>query len=220
LSPDEIERVGIRFQEALASALLQDRSRFGLVDGLGNAGGRLLDTLEKLDRRVSDWLEVSKGTTAEDRRNEFVMAFVDEVAGAPGLQTDAAIRSAATDAAFTILERDARISKAVESGSTYEGGLTGELFCEVYRIFFAEAVASFLQSVIAAKITLIAPILPAIDPAGKIASWIARKITSILPTPCEQQGATDDNESLADLGRSILRETITQALGLPLDGTS
>jgi hypothetical protein len=220
LFPDEIERTGIKFQEALTSTLLQDQSRFGLIDGLEAAGGRLLDTLETLDRRIPDWLAASEGKTAEDRRNEFVMAFVDEVTGAPGFQTDAAIRSAATDSAFAILQKDASIARAVETSSPYNGRITGELFCDVYRIFFAEAVASFLQSVIAAKITLVIPILPAIDPAGHIAGWIAKKLMSILPTPCERQEGTDNGESLANLGRSILKETVARALGLPLDGTS
>lgn len=220
LSTDEIGRAGTAFQDALASELTQDPNRFGLIEGIESAGSRLLETLEDLDRRIPIWHAACEGTTVEDRSYEFVTSFADEVAGPLGLQTDAAIRHAATEAAYTILEKDSRVRHTIETGESYDSRLNGELFCAVYQIFFAKAVAGFLQSVIAAKITLMAPILPVIDPAGHIADWIAEKIMSILPTPCEQEGAQDDETSLAELGRNLLQETVLRALGLPVDDKS
>lgn len=90
----------------------------------------------------------------------------------------------------------------------------------IYRLFFAEAVTGFLQSVIAAKITLMVPVLPAVDPAGHIADWIAKEITSIIPTPCQERDKHGAGPSLADLGRSLVEEAVERALGIPTDGQS
>ena len=220
LPPDELERLGEGFRAALATALRSDPDQFGLQDAVEQAGHRLMDTLQNIDRKLPAWCEVAADASADERRNEFVARFSDEVAGSVGGMAHAAVRYAATDAAIAVLDGSPRLRDAVDTGTPSHGGISNELFCAVYRIFFAQAVTNFLKSVITAKITLIAPILPVIDPAGHIASWIADKIMSIVPTPCDQPSAHDNGPPIAELGRNLVRETVERALGLPVDGAS
>ncbi|WP_211762990.1 hypothetical protein [Kutzneria sp. CA-103260] len=220
LSPDEVERLGEGFRAALATALQRDPDQFGLRDAVEQAGNRLMDTLQNIDRELPAWLAVADDASVDERRDEFVARFSDEVAGSVGGMADAAVRHAATDAAVAVLDGSPRLRHAVDTGTPSRGGISSELFCTVYRIFFAQAVTNFLKSVITAKITLIAPILPVIDPAGHIATWIADMIMSIVPTPCDQSSAHDSGPPIAELGRSLVRETVERALGLPVDGAS
>src|SRR5262249_35167075 len=104
---------------------------------------------------------------------------------------------------------------AVETDSQDAVRIDDNLFCMIYRLFFADAVTGFLQSVIAAKITLMVPALPAVDPAGQITDWIAEQITSAVPTPCQERTEHRSGPSLADLGRSLIKDAVKRALGIP-----
>ena len=92
------------------------------------------------------------------------------------------------------------------------GAGSRDLFCLLYRQFFAQAVAQFITTVIAEKIKLAVPALHVVDPAGQIADWIAKKVFSLLPNPCD--AAVDGGGSLTQLADSLLHETVDRAFGV------
>jgi hypothetical protein len=126
------------------------------------------------------------------------------------------VRRAAAQTAGELLDRSPSLRRAVETGDRSAGPLGEGIFCEIYRIFFADAVTGFFKAVITAKIMLMVPVLAVVDPAGLIADWIAKKVTSVIPTPCETK--QDGGESLADLGRGLIKETVERALGISVEG--
>jgi hypothetical protein len=180
------------------------------------SGVRLVNTL---DRIAYYGLGAATPLDPAQRRLAFVTGFVDEVAGRGGTFADAAVRKAAAQAAEQLLN-DQAIRQAIDAGADDGLSIPRDLFCAVYRMFFAHAVEQFLTTVIAEGATtfLVAhvPVLPAIDPGGQIAEWIAQDLVAMLPTPCKDPAAT--GPSLADLPHSLLSETVDRALGLPLDG--
>ena len=63
------------------------------------------------------------------------------------------------------------LQEAVRDGKPIQGtGITGELFCLVFQLFFKDALARFITTIVAGKVRLAFPLLHAIDPAGKIAA--------------------------------------------------
>lgn len=214
LSPEEVARLGESYCEALAAELRADPERFGLRSAMEHAGVRLVDILEALDQQGLTYLGPFDGVPVEDRLDEFVARFTDQVALSVGLTADAVIRRAAADSARQLLKEIPGLRRAVETGDDKPSGIGDELFCALYRFFFADAVTTFLRSVIAAKISLMVPALPAVDPAGHITGWIAENITAAIPTPCQDKDAHGSGPSLADLGRNLLNEAVDQALGI------
>lgn len=220
LSPDEVARLGQSYRNALAVELRAMPDCFGLRSAVEQSGRRLVDILEAIDLHGLAWFRPFESVTAEERLDEFVARFADQVAHSVGLTVDAVVRQAAADTARYLLDRSPALRHAVETGDGDAVGIDDELFCMIYRLFFAYVVTRFLQSVIAAKITLMVPVLPAVDPAGHIANWIAEKIVSIIPTPCQGKDKHGVGPSLADLGRSLVEKAVERALGIPTDGQS
>ncbi|MCP2254371.1 hypothetical protein LY13_003140 [Prauserella aidingensis] len=59
---------------------------------------------------------------------------------------------------------------AVETGKAQPNtGWSGALFCEIYRLFFADLVTDFLTATIAGHLTATVPILTVVDPTETIA---------------------------------------------------
>ena len=164
----------------------EDQSAFGLVDAATEAGYRLADAMAAL----AD--DGSGGLKDED---DFLARFTDEVGGAGGTVTDAAIRRAATDTAERFLKRQ---NAENGGGEVAGGGLAGDLLCLLYQWFFADIVGGFLQSVIAEKIKLMAPVLPVIDPGDHIADWAADKVLSLVPSPCEEAAELAEEVKFAE----------------------
>lgn len=220
LSSGEVARLGQSYRDALAAELRVTPDCFSLQSAVEQSGRRLVDALEAIDRYGLAGFSPFESDSVEERLDEFVGRFTDQVAQSVGLTVDAVVRRAVADAARYLLDHSPALRRAVETGNKGAVGIGDELFCMIYRLFFADAVTGFLQSVIAAKITLLVPVLPAVDPAGDIIDWIAEAITSAVPTPCQKREDHGADPSLADLGRSLVEEAVKRALGIPTDGES
>ena len=85
--------------------------------------------------------------------------------------SDAVVRQAAVACAQVLLNAPGPLQEAVRDGKPIQGtGITGELFCLVFQLFFKDALARFITTIVAGKVRLAFPLLHAIDPAGKIAA--------------------------------------------------
>lgn len=104
-----------------------------------------------------------------------------------------------------------RAARAALAEAGHSAGDT-DLFCLLYRQFFAQAVSQLITAVTAEKIKLAVPALHAVDPAGTIADWVAKRVFSLLPNPCDVP--VDDGGSLKELTGALLHETVDRALGL------
>src|SRR5207302_5182035 len=147
------------------------------------------------------------------RRDWFLCQFVTTVAGDRASIADAIARRAATATAEQVLA-DPAVGEAIDRGDS-RIRISDGLFCTIYRFFFADYVTEFVKAVIAEKVKLTVPALVLIDPTGQIADWVAGKVMSFIPTPCEEkQQHPEEGRSVGDLARSMLRQTVLTALGL------
>ncbi|GAA1547294.1 hypothetical protein GCM10009741_58640 [Kribbella lupini] len=87
-----------------------------------------------------------------------------------------------------------------------------ELFCELYRLFFADAITGFLAGVIAAKMSVLLPGLALIDPAGQLTRYLAEKIAEAMPTPCEEKAAERPDDPLVDVAHDLVTQTFDRWL--------
>ncbi len=205
-----------RYRAALAAELSGDPAAFGLRDALQTAGTRLVDTLESLRTGTAGWFPYREEPT-QAREDAFIRGFADQVAGSGGLVTDAVVRQAAVACAQELLKAPGPLQEAVRDGRPIQGtGITGELFCLVFQLFFKDALARFITTIIAGKVRLAFPVLHAIDPAGKIADWVGQQVAALIPDPCEQGETLADKPSLADLANGLITESVDRALGIPV----
>jgi hypothetical protein len=205
-----------RYRAALAAELRGDPAAFGLRDALRTAGTRLVDTLESLRTGTAGWFSCEE-ESAQAREDEFIRGFADQVAGSGGLVTDAVVRQAAVACAQALLDTPGPLQEAVRDGKPIQGaGITGELFCLVFQLFFKDALARFIATIVAGKVRLAFPLLHAIDPAGKIADWVGQQVAALIPDPCEQGETLADKPSLADLANGLIAESVDRALGIPV----
>lgn len=203
--------------DVLRRTMREDQSAFGLVDAATEAGYRLADVMATLVDEGPDFVEDPEA---------FLARFTNEVGGRGGTLTDAAIRRAAADTAERLLERQQAESGG---GAPAGGGLAGDLLCLLYQWFFADIVSEFLRSVIAEKVKLVAPVLPVLDPGDHIADWVADKVLSLVPNPCEEaaelvekaKSVESDIEdpvgSLPEIARSLVPGTVGKVLGLVVE---
>lgn len=112
----------------------------------------------------------------------------------------------------TLLDSVVRRAARETLAAAGQSGESRDLFCLLYRLFFAQTVSQFVTTVIAEKVKLAVPALRLVDPAGVIASWIADRVFSLLPNPCDV--AVNDGGSLAQLADSLLHETVDRAVGV------
>jgi hypothetical protein len=92
--------------------------------------------------------------------------------------------------------------------------VTGELFCLIFQLFFKDAIARFITTIIAGKVRLALPLLHVIDPAGKIADWVGAQVVARIPNPCEQGETLGDKPSLSELARGLVAGSVDRALGI------
>jgi hypothetical protein len=212
----EVARIGDSYLGALRTTVAEQPDAFGLYGGMSASGGRLVDALERLDRADLDDILAAPDAGRSELRDAFVGSLVDEISGPTGLLIDAVVRRAAVRAVDELLGTPGPSRTAGEHGAAAGGGISGELFCAVYQLFFAELIAEFVTMVIAEQIQLAVPVLPVVDPAGHIAEWIADQIFQLIPSPCEEATQRDHiGDSLADVARDLLAETVSRAIGLP-----
>jgi hypothetical protein len=203
-----------QYLDALAGTLRDDPDAFGLRDAMLNAGGRLVGTLDSLCVGGAEWFP-SAGGDAGDREAAFLGKLVADVAGPGGLIADAAIRRAAAACGEELLSAPGPVRDAVMDGKAASGpAISGELFCLVFRLFFKDAVASFITTIIAGKVRLAVPLLHMIDPAGKIADWVGEQVVARVPDPCAQGEMLGEKPSLAELARGLVTESVDRALGI------
>lgn len=172
--------------------LARNGSELGPVrDAMLAAGRRLPDAIETvLQRNAAD------GDAQAPVDVEALEAFIGDLDLAGGTLLESVVRRAA----------HAALTEAGHSAGNRD------LFCLLYRQFFAQAVSQLITAVIAEKIKLSVPALHALDLAGTIADWIAKKMFSLLPNPCDVP--VDDGGSLKELAGALLHETVDRALGL------
>jgi len=205
-----------RYRAALAAELGGDPAAFGLRDGLRAAGTRLVDTLESLRTGTAGWF-CCEEESAREREDAFVRGFAGQVAGSGGLVTDTVVRQAAVACAQVLLKEPGLLQGAIRNGKPIQGtGITGELFCLVFQLFFKDALARFIETIVAGKVRLAFPVLHAIDPAGKIADWVGQQVAALIPDPCEQGETLGDTPSLADLANGLITESVDRVLGIPV----
>lgn len=217
LTQDDVRRVGEAFLDALRADIAAEPDRFGLLLVSQDGGLRLIATLDKISKtaRGEDLLPLAG--TPEQRVDLFLVWFVRQVAGGGGTIVDAVGRHAALHCGQVLLDREPRLRTGVESdGQSADGSpIDDDLFCAIYRIFFADLVTDFISSLIASKIQLLVPVLPAIDPTGQIANWVANEIAERVPTPCQE--AEGAGTPLVDVARSLVTTTLQRTLGIPTD---
>jgi hypothetical protein len=74
-------------------------------------------------------------------------------------------------------------------------------------------VGEFLKTAVAAKVQLAVPILPILPfgAGGEVAGWIAERVVSAIPNPCEEK-VPDGGDSLSAIGRKLLEKTVRCSL--------
>ena len=188
-SDEKARDLADRYRAALAAELGGDPTAFGLRAALRTAGTRLVDKLESLRTGTAGWFSCEE-ESAQAREDAFIRGFAEQVAGSGGLVTDTVVRKAAVACAQVLLNTPGPLREAIRDGKPIQGaGVTGELFCLVFQLFFKDALAQFIETIVAGKVRLAFPVLHTIDPAGKIADWAGQQVAALIPDPCEQ-GAT------------------------------
>ncbi len=203
--------------DVLHRTLRSDPDAFGLIDAVSAGGERLTMALEEWSPAWDD--------------DDAVARFVTAIGGTGGTMADAAVRRAAASTATRLNQYLQKHPNALTSG----GGLTGELFCLIYQWFFGDTVAEFLRIAVAEKVKLVVPLLRALDPENHIADWVAEKVLSLLPNPCEEaahlaeeveqaeeitSAATDPLALLRLVAKELVPQAAGQALGLITGGQS
>lgn len=205
-------------RDALHEQVAENGDTFGLNRAMNDAGARLVDEVQQLRR---DGISALAAAQPADRGPVCVAEIVRGIAGHGGTFADAAVRKAVVELAEHLLADDA-VREAVEAGAAGGLPISDSLFCAIYRLFFADTVKQFLATVIAEQVTLVLtthfPMLPVIDPQGVVGTWLAQNIVAVLPDPCRESG-NSSGPNAAELGRSLLKETVNRALGIPGDGS-
>jgi hypothetical protein len=149
--------------------------------------------------------------SADERELQFIAALLAGVP--PDTVPKAAARGGARRAAESALRRDPALRHAVHSADPgYR--LPGGLFCAIFQLFFAEAVRGFLEAIVAEHLKAALPVLY-LDPTGAIADAAAKKLVSLVPSPCEEQGqAPGADEGIAQTARLLIGRAVSGVLNL------
>jgi hypothetical protein len=215
-SSETAREIADRYRAALAAELSEDPAAFGLRDALQTTGARLVDTLESLRTGDAGWLSCEE-ESPEAREDVFVRGFADQVAGSGGLVTDAVVRQAVVTCAQELLKVPGPLQEAIRAGKPIQDiGIADDLFCLVFQLFFKDALARFIETIVAGKVRLAFPVLHAIDPAGKISGWVGQQVAALIPNPCEQGEMLADKPTLADLAKGLITESVDRVLGIPI----
>ncbi|WP_154814338.1 hypothetical protein [Actinophytocola xinjiangensis] len=201
---------GQRFFDALEEELRADPEAFGLRDTMRAGASRLVRAMNELRHDLAAFGPPPAEWTGSDTE-WFMSEFVTAVAGERTGIIDAFVRRSATRCAEELLN-DPRVRRAV-AGQTRSSSLAMDLFCSVYRLFFADIVTEFAKAAVAEQVKLALPGLVLIDPGGQIPAWVGEQVASWIPNPCEQ-GKDDSDRSVADLAADLVGDNVDRALGL------
>jgi hypothetical protein len=215
-SNETARQIADRYRAALAAELDHDPAAFGLRDTLQTAGTRLVDTLESLRTGTAGWFSY-KEESPQAREDAFISSFTRQVAGSGGLVTDAVVRQAAVACGQELLKTSGPLQEIVRDGKPIQGtAISGELFCLIFQLFFKDALARFIMTIVAGKVRLAFPLLHTVDPAGKIADWVGQQVAALIPDPCEEGATLAEKPSLADLAKGLIIESVDRVLGIPV----
>jgi hypothetical protein len=186
---DQLADWGRLWLEQLHRDLERDPEAFGLRRVATKQGRELVRAVRELGRRPVDDL-------SEAGRAQVVADFTMSVAESGGGVVDAVVRRAAARAAARLLDRH---------------GI--EAFCLVYREFFADLVAGFLQAVIAEQVRLAVPGIDIVDPTGRVVEWIAAHLVAMVPDPCAEAAARP-GASVLDVAEELVPCAVDTVLGI------
>lgn len=199
---DDIDKVPGRLVEALRDELRRDPDFMALRTTTRTCGQALVDVLANLGR----WSHTTTGLASPSNpEHRFVQWFVDEVAGDCGLIVDALARRAARRTAERLLESSA-VRDAVASGDTSDVVLPDEVFCGLYRLFFADLIEELFRAVIFAKLATVTPVLALVDPARAAALVVTRALS-----PCAEQ-ERDPSKTLTAIARDMADHIVERLL--------
>jgi hypothetical protein len=205
---DRVEKAAERLARALSAELRCDPDFMGFRTTARRCGHALVDVLTNLDR----WSQSTTGLASpSDPEDRFVRWFIDEVAGDSGLLVDALARRAARRTAERLLEKCPAVRDAVLSGETPDVVLADEVFCELYRLFFADLVEELFRAVIFAKLVTVTPVLPLVDPADLASRAAARVVTRVF-SPCAER-KRDPSKTLTAIARDMADDIVERPLG-------
>lgn len=214
----EIDKHCDTYLAALARQLREDSTAFGLLSTAERAGADLADTFAALASRGPIALGALTDSSPDERVDTFLARFVASVVGEGGLVADAAARRAALRCAEELLARRPELERSIRSGQPGDWTVLKELFCFLYRIFFADTVKELMTAVIAGKLALAFPAIAVLDPVGDIAYRIAEKISEHIPTPCDNPGSSKSDRSMFAAGRAMASSALPRALELAMGG--
>jgi hypothetical protein len=175
--------------EQLHRDLAQDSEAYGLRRVATTTGRELVRAVREFERRPVD--DLSEAGWAQ-----VVADFTVSVAGPGGGVADAVVRRA-----------------AARAGSRLLGQHGIEAFRLVYREFFADLVAGFLQAVIAEQIRLAVPGIDIVDPSGRVVEWIAAHLVALVPDPCAEAAARPGTNVL-DVAVELVPRAVDIVLGI------
>lgn len=195
----------------LIAALHAFPERELLVPPLIDQANAVVEALNRLREGGVAAIGIDADRSADERELQFIAALLAGVP--PDTVSKAAARNGARRAAESALRRDPALRHAVRSADPVYR-LPRGLFCAIFQLFFAEAVRGFLEAIVAEHLKAALPVLY-LDPTGMIADAAAKKLVSLVPSPCEEQRQVPGaDESIAQTARSLIRPAVSGILNL------
>jgi hypothetical protein len=208
MSEDDARAIGTAYLDDLRRTVGRDPDADPLREALLSAGSRLPAAIEHVSADVLAIVADVQSGISTDRLAALTDSFITALHIGPGTLPNAILRRGAAEALRDALRRMSDDQRA-ESGSRESGPFERSLFCLLYRLFFAHAVAQAVTTVIAEKIKLAVPVLYVLDPAGVVATWAAKHLFALLPNPCEAK--IDDGGDLKSVGEDLVQESVNRA---------
>lgn len=205
---DEADRLGDAFRIALIHHLRENPDSYGLRSAVTQHAVRFIEVTTELVN--VPWVDhpAHMDFTTPEARDGLVGALTDRVCPPGGPLGHAVLRRATVRTIGEMVDSAADRDRS-RSHSTL---LDDELFCLLYRTFFADAVTEFLTSVIAAKITLVVPGLVLVDPSGQIAAYITGKVAEQIPTPCMAKAQSGSKDPVTEIAADLVHDTFDRWL--------
>lgn len=210
---DELERHYLAFSRALVDELRNDQESFGLRDAVETCGRQYVSGL--IDLRMKPWVghPAHGDLRTSDARNALISFLVEQSCPPGSTLAQAMTRQAAVRVSTALVEEAVRRRAPLHRESL----LGDELFCLIFRMFFAEVVTEFLATLIAAKISVVVPVLVLVDPGGLLSTYIAEKVAKQMPTPCEERDRRP-RSPMSEIAEDLVDEMIPRWLETALDG--
>jgi hypothetical protein len=188
---------------ALVTELRKDRDSYGLRHAVTQHAARFVAVLAELHDVPWEQRPNHVALVDESGSDQLLALLVPRVCGEAGPHIDTAIRPGVVSAISELTENVAR-KTPVRVGDPL---IDDELFCFLYRVFFADTITQFLTSVIAAKLNVAVPVLLLIDPTGQVSQYIGGWIAEAIPTPCEEKSKNDSKDPISTIAQGMVEDT-------------